>query len=82
MTLELVRVIEDISDQLVAIDSVAVIGYEHSPPKISLEPLFHSFELLAKEIARVSLSQRVEVTKVDLAHPVHQQLTVYAWEVL
>ncbi len=62
--------------------AVAVIGYEHSPPQISLEPLIRSFELLAKEIANVSLTPRVHVTRSELSHPVHQQLTVYAWEVL
>jgi hypothetical protein len=62
--------------------AVAVIGYEHSPPLISLEPLIRSFEILAREIAEVDLSRRVQVTKPDLAHPVHQQLTVFAWELL
>jgi hypothetical protein len=37
--------------------AVAVIGYEHSPPQIELEPLIRSFEVLAKEIAGLKLSK-------------------------
>jgi hypothetical protein len=60
--------------------AVAVIGYEHSPPQVSLEPLIRSFELLAREVAGVKLSERIQLTRDQLVHPVHQQLTVYAWE--
>ena len=62
--------------------AVAVIGYEHSPPQIHLEPLVRSFEILAKEIAGVNLGPRIHATRTGLAHPVHQQLSVFAWEVL
>jgi hypothetical protein len=62
--------------------AAAVIGYEHSPPQIHLEPLVRSFEILAKEIVGVKLAPRIHATRVGLAHPVHQQLSVFAWEVL
>jgi hypothetical protein len=62
--------------------AVAVIGYEHSPPHVHLQPLIRSFELLSREIAGVQLSNRVEIFRNGLIHPVHQQLTVFAWEVL
>jgi hypothetical protein len=62
--------------------AVVVIGYEHTPPKISLSPLLLSFELLAREVMSVRLGTRVQVTRIGLLHPVHQQLTVAAWEIL
>jgi hypothetical protein len=62
--------------------AVAVIGYEHSPPQIELEPLIRSFELLTKEIVGVNLGPRIHATRTGLAHPVHQQLSLFAWEVL
>jgi hypothetical protein len=39
---------------------VAVIGYEHVPTKIDLTPLIQSFEAIAKHVAHISLSFRVE----------------------
>jgi hypothetical protein len=62
--------------------AVVVVGYEHTPPKISLAPLFDAFEIVATRIARVRLGPRVQTNRRGLCHPVHQQLTVAAWEVL
>jgi len=62
--------------------AVVVIGYEHTPPQVSLQPLISSFELLAKEVMQIRLSPRVQIGCAGLIHPVHQQLTVAAWEVL
>ena len=62
--------------------AVIVIGYEHDPPKISLQPLIRSFEILAKEIMNINLSPRIEERRKNLVHPVHQQLAVFSWEVL
>ena len=62
--------------------AVAVIGYEHSPPKIDLTRLVESFEVIAREVAGIRLSQRVETRHDGLVHPVHQSLRVFAWEVL
>ena len=50
--------------------------------KISLQPLVRSFEILAKEIMKISLSPRIEERRKNLVHPVHQQLAVFSWEVL
>ena len=58
-----------------------VIGYEHSPPEINLDPLLASFEAIAVSVLHVGLSPRVETTRSGLCHPVHQQLRVVAWEV-
>lgn len=62
--------------------AVAVIGYEHSPPKINLTPLINSFEAIAKEVASIRLSRRVETRHDGLVHPVHQSVRIFAWEVL
>jgi hypothetical protein len=62
--------------------AVVAIGYEHTPPRITLEPLFASFELLARGVVGIRLGDRVEVKRQGLVHPVHQQLAVAAWEVL
>jgi len=62
--------------------AVVVIGYEHNPPVISLKPLIDSFELLANNVLNIELGSRIEEKRSNLIHPVHQQLTVFAWEVL
>jgi hypothetical protein len=62
--------------------AVIAICYEHTPPKISLQPLLDSFEILADRIMNVNLSPRVVEQRVGLIHPVHQQLSIVAWEVL
>src|SRR5215467_14114557 len=50
--------------------AVVVIGYEHVPPKISLTPLIESFEAIARYVAGMNLSTRIEVSVSDLIHPV------------
>lgn len=62
--------------------AVAVIGYEHTPPRIDLARLFASCELIAQQILGFRLSRPIEAMRKGLIHPVHQQLRVVAWEVL
>jgi hypothetical protein len=62
--------------------AVVVVGYEHSPPQILLEPAIRSFELIATSVCHLSLSPREHALITELVHPVHQQAHVYAWEVL
>ena len=62
--------------------AAVVVGYEHNPPQISLAPLFLSFEAIASSVMGIRLGERVQSVRTGLAHPVHQQLTVAAWEVL
>jgi hypothetical protein len=62
--------------------AVVVIGYEHLPSKIDLTPLIESFELIAKHVARIDLSARIECRRESLIHPVHQAVRVFAWEVV
>jgi hypothetical protein len=61
---------------------VVVIGYEHTPPKIRLAPLLDSFELLASRVAVVQLGHRIQLVRLGLCHPVHQQLLIAAWEII
>lgn len=62
--------------------AVVAIGYEHTPPQISLAPLFDAFEILAREVAGIGLGRRIQVVRSGLCHPVHQQLLIAAWQVL
>ena len=62
--------------------AVVVIGYEHAPPQINLAPLLAAFEVVAREVAKVNLGTRIQIWRAGLVHPVHQRLTVAAWEVL
>lgn len=54
----------------------------HEPPKIPIQPLIESFEILAEKIMNIELGPRETENRKNLVHPVHQQLTVYEWEVL
>ena len=40
--------------------AVVVIGYEHTPPRTDLTPLIESFEAIARYVAHIELSQRIE----------------------
>jgi hypothetical protein len=62
--------------------AVLIFGYEHTPPKVDLEPAISSFEVIAREIVLILLSPRIEELRCGLVHPVHQQLRVYGYEVL
>jgi hypothetical protein len=62
--------------------AVMVLGYEHTPPQISLAPLFLAFEVVAVHVAGIRIGQRVVECRTGLIHPVHQQLAVVSWEVL
>jgi hypothetical protein len=62
--------------------AVIVIGYEHTPPKIALEPAVRAFELIATQVCGISLSKRAEALVKGLVHPHHQQARLYGWQVL
>jgi hypothetical protein len=61
---------------------VVVIGFEHLPPKINLNPLIDSFEAIAKHVVHIELSPRIEKRYDGLIHPVHQAVRIFAWEVI
>ena len=62
--------------------AVAVIGYEHYPARIDLTPLIDSFDIIAKQVMHIILSDRIEARRNSLIHPVHQSVRVFAWELL
>jgi hypothetical protein len=57
-----------------------IIGYEHDPVKISLDPIIASFELIAREVMKINLSDRIEEKRVGLVHPEHQVVRCIGWE--
>ncbi|MBH0199099.1 MAG: hypothetical protein HP497_06715 [Nitrospira sp.] len=61
--------------------AIIIFGYEHTPPRVPLEPALAGFEILARELLRLSLSARAEALRQNLVHPVHQQLRVYGYEI-
>jgi hypothetical protein len=90
MAIELQQIVNDFSDCLGAIDSAssrfksfkAGVGPFGEPQLVKLvSPLFHAFEMLAQHVSKIELGQRHEAIRGGLIHPVHQQLTVAAWEV-
>ncbi len=62
--------------------AVFIIGYEHDPAKIPLEPLIRSFEVIATEVIGITLGPRIEESRGNLVHPEHQIVRCYAWEIL
>jgi hypothetical protein len=62
--------------------AVVIFGFEHAPCQVSLDPAVAAFELLANEVIHVRLSERIEESRLDLVHPVHQRLRVFGFEVL
>lgn len=62
--------------------AVVIFGFEHTPPKVLLEPSIRGFELLASQLLLLQLSPRQEAMRTGLRHPVHQQLRVYGFEIL
>ena len=58
-----------------------MVGYEHNPPKISLDPLLDAFEAIAQKVNMVSLGRRLEETREGLVHPEHQTLRCVGWEI-
>lgn len=61
---------------------VFAICYEHESPKINLEPLLSSFELIAERVMKIPLGRRVEERRSALVHPEHQVLRCVAWELV
>ncbi|MGC2603953.1 MAG: hypothetical protein WA419_00220, partial [Silvibacterium sp.] len=59
--------------------AVVAIAYEHDPPKISIEPLVRSFEVIAREVLSIPLNDRISAVRTNLVHPVHERLSVMGW---
>ena len=58
-----------------------VIGFEHNPVKISLDPLINSFESISKQVMQINLGKRIEQRRVGLVHPEHHVLRCIGWEI-
>jgi hypothetical protein len=61
--------------------AVIAIGYEHDPAQVPLEPLWKAFELVAEAVLNIELGARVDATRDQLIHSVHQRLRIVAWKV-
>jgi hypothetical protein len=57
-----------------------VIGFEHDPARISLDPLIDSFELVTRHVMRIALGERIEEKRTNLCHPEHQVLRCIGWQ--
>jgi hypothetical protein len=57
-----------------------VIGYEHNPPRIGLNPLLDAFELIAGHVMQLALDTRIEECREGLVHPEHQVLRCVGWQ--
>ena len=62
--------------------AVIIWGFEHAPPKISLDAAVAGFEELADRVMHLHLTPRIEELRSGLIHPVHQQLRLFAYEVI
>ncbi|MFZ2096812.1 MAG: hypothetical protein WAV05_09260 [Anaerolineales bacterium] len=58
-----------------------VIGFEHNPVRISLDPLIESFESITKYVMHFNISDRIEQRRYSLVHPEHQVLRCIGWEI-
>jgi hypothetical protein len=61
---------------------VVIFGYEHSPPRVSLDLAVSAFELIALKILKIKLGPKCHAVRENLVHPVHQILRVFGYEVL
>lgn len=57
-----------------------LIGFEHNPPKICLDPLIDSFEVIASQVMGISLDKRIEEKRDSLVHSEHQLLRCIGWQ--
>jgi hypothetical protein len=57
-----------------------VIGFEHNPAKISLDPLLNSFESIARQVMKIDLGERIEQKREGLVHSEHQVLRCIGWQ--
>jgi hypothetical protein len=62
--------------------AILIIGYEHDSPITPLAPAIRGFEILARDVIAVHLSDRVEQLRNGLIDPVHRQLRVFGYEIL
>lgn len=61
--------------------AVVVVTFSQAKPELDLEVIIKIFELIATEGLKLPISTRSEKKIKGLIHPVHQQATIYGWEV-
>ncbi len=61
---------------------IIVFGYEHTPPLIDLTIAINAFEVIARQVVGIYLSNRIVAELNGLIHPYHQQGKVFGWELL
>jgi hypothetical protein len=71
-----------IESGLIERKAILVFGYEHSPPLIDITTAIVSFEIIAKQVVGIELSERQSAAFGPLIHPVHQQGKVFGWQIL
>ena len=57
-----------------------IVGLEHDPARINLDPLIHAFELVSRQVMKLDLGERVEEQRPHLVHPEHRVLRCIGWE--
>lgn len=62
--------------------AVVIFGYEHSPAQVPLDPAMLAFEVVASRVLGIQLGPKIHVRREGLAHPVHQVLRVFGYEIL
>ena len=62
--------------------AIFLIAYEHNIPKIELDVLITSFELIIKEVIGLKIGERIEEKRENLIHPEHQTVRCLAWELV
>ena len=71
------RVIEGFSRK-----AIFLIAYEHAVPKVDLNVLISSFELIIQKVIELKIGERFEERRENLVHPEHQVVRCLAWEVI
>ncbi|OAI52668.1 hypothetical protein AYO47_01115 [Planctomyces sp. SCGC AG-212-M04] len=60
---------------------IIAVGYEHEPCRIDLDPLLSAFELISRDLLKLPLGPRNEVSLQSCIHPVHQRARILGWEI-
>ena len=60
--------------------AIFLIAYEHAVPKINLDILITSFELIIQKVIGLKIGGRIEEKRINLVHPEHQVVRCLAWE--
>ena len=62
--------------------AIFLIAYEHAIPKIDLDILITSFELIIQKVVGLNIRERIEEKRENLVHPEHQVVRCLAWELV